>query len=587
MLLIEAEMTTGKSKLDFTKDKLKPQIIELANLNGYQMPSTYLSELLNQYKQISSVTDMSVNDFLLDINYLCREYADKFWSEAHKKDISDWLKKNCIRMVTNAFDNTWDPIPLKKTIPENLKTKNEIAGKLIGLIGNHNQPNTKQVVYYYIDEILKEYSISSLEARKIVLKMSGSFSPDWNKNVIPQIIKHLEQISSHSSNEVNPIENLDKMIDSFKSFIADCDSNFSRDIKENDKILTDSDITFADEAYDLTTLAFQEIKKLMSTQNENAKELANYYYVRTNDFLIAIDRQIQQYKLEHPTNFLNTMTYFDTVLWLREFHKDMATFVEKNIKPDVSETNEGVKKHYANDDFSKIIDDLLRKEMFEVNDFLEYHFSQAFFSNRMSKYNWLTSFRKKLMSRYERPNNINVDNTIPIGAAINNPAQINIAFNWEFKKNIQLLSEKSNVFKDDFDGDENNHGAKTIKPDNEFLPIPKTRLSSKKLKKTEKLSHKQIALKYVYEDILITRGVKADEIARKFGHTSGETLYQDFTYFSSAANRKGKPTLCTPKKLSNKIKLLESVLTHLSESAKKQAKDEIKILKSIYESEYE
>ena len=35
-------------KLDFTKDKLRPIILELANLNGYENPSTYLDELLEQ-----------------------------------------------------------------------------------------------------------------------------------------------------------------------------------------------------------------------------------------------------------------------------------------------------------------------------------------------------------------------------------------------------------------------------------------------------------------------------------------------------------------------------------------------------------
>jgi len=107
--------------------------------------------------------------------------------------------------------------------------------------------------------------------------------------------------------------------------------------------------------------------------------------------------------------------------------------------------------------------------------------------------------------------------------------------------------------------------------------------------KTDKLKFKQIALIHVYKGLQITRK-NAGEIAAKYGFTaknSGEKLFQDYTYFCSAANRKGKPTPCTPKKLKNKIELFESVVNLLSDENKQMAIDEIKILKTIFENEYQ
>ena len=96
----------------------------------------------------------------------------------------------------------------------------------------------------------------------------------------------------------------------------------------------------------------------------------------------------------------------------------------------------------------------------------------------------------------------------------------------------------------------------------------------------------QIALKYAYEGLQITRE-NGNEIAKEYGHNSGEKLFQRFTYFSSSANRKGKPNLCTPKKLDNKIKLIESIIELLPTDKQGRAKDEVLILKKIYEAEYQ
>lgn len=99
------------------------------------------------------------------------------------------------------------------------------------------------------------------------------------------------------------------------------------------------------------------------------------------------------------------------------------------------------------------------------------------------------------------------------------------------------------------------------------------------------LSINQIALKYVYEGLLITRE-NGGEIAKKYGHNSGEKLFQRFSYYSSLANRTGKPHPNTPRKIDNKIQLLESVVDILPDDKKGRVFDEIKILKTHSESEY-
>lgn len=107
--------------------------------------------------------------------------------------------------------------------------------------------------------------------------------------------------------------------------------------------------------------------------------------------------------------------------------------------------------------------------------------------------------------------------------------------------------------------------------------------------KADKLKVKQIALIHFYEGKQITRA-NAGDIAAKYGYmakNSGEGLFQDYNSYCSAANRKGKPTHCTPKRLNNKIELFESVVNYLSDINKQRAIDEINILKTIYENEYQ
>lgn len=105
-------------------------------------------------------------------------------------------------------------------------------------------------------------------------------------------------------------------------------------------------------------------------------------------------------------------------------------------------------------------------------------------------------------------------------------------------------------------------------------------------KKIKKLTQAQIALKSFYEGLLITRE-NAHEIARKNGHQSGQRLYQLFSFYSSLTNRKAKPDNLTKKTFQNKIELFESVIELLENPHKQRAIDELKILKTIFENEFE
>lgn len=100
------------------------------------------------------------------------------------------------------------------------------------------------------------------------------------------------------------------------------------------------------------------------------------------------------------------------------------------------------------------------------------------------------------------------------------------------------------------------------------------------------LSINQIALKYFYEGLQITRE-NGKGIAEQYGHTSGEKLFQRFTFYSSTANRKAKPDNYSPRKLKNKIKLIESVIELLPFDKQARAIDEALILNKIYEAEYQ
>jgi hypothetical protein len=90
-----------------------------------------------------------------------------------------------------------------------------------------------------------------------------------------------------------------------------------------------------------------------------------------------------------------------------------------------------------------------------------------------------------------------------------------------------------------------------------------------------KLTLSQIALKYYYEGLTITRQ-NGDDIVEKFGYKSGDKLYQLFTKYAVKINRTGDED--SEKKLENKIKLLERVIKILPANKQEKAKEDVSIL---------
>jgi hypothetical protein len=123
----------------------------------------------------------------------------------------------------------------------------------------------------------------------------------------------------------------------------------------------------------------------------------------------------------------------------------------------------------------------------------------------------------------------------------------------------------------------------------EIQSTPEQEKQTETIKPVKGLKINQIALIHAYKGIQITRE-NAAEIAAKHDYTakySGEGLFQDYEFYCSRANRTAKPFPESRKKLINKISLFESIVNYLSDSAKSLATDEITILKTKLETDFQ
>lgn len=93
----------------------------------------------------------------------------------------------------------------KKWFNEKIETKKyyeyEIVSHIIGQRNNMNSPKTLQPCYHYIKDVFSKYQLNSIKAKEMVNDFKGSFSPDWNKNVIPFIIDYLGSINVTSETQ--------------------------------------------------------------------------------------------------------------------------------------------------------------------------------------------------------------------------------------------------------------------------------------------------------------------------------------------------------------------------------------------------
>ena len=117
--------------------------------------------------------------------------------------------------------------------------------------------------------------------------------------------------------------------------------------------------------------------------------------------------------------------------------------------------------------------------------------------------------------------------------------------------------------------------------------VKEARIQKETSELDSKLKLTQIALLFFYEGGRISRD-NADATAEEYGwcaKTSGHKLYQHFNKLSENIERTGDPG--SKIKLKNKIKLIESVLEHLSNAASRKAQEEIKQLRNLFVSRYE
>jgi hypothetical protein len=99
-------------------------------------------------------------------------------------------------------------------------------------------------------------------------------------------------------------------------------------------------------------------------------------------------------------------------------------------------------------------------------------------------------------------------------------------------------------------------------------------------RKTEHLTLGQVALIRFFNQEPVTRQ-NHNAIARQYGHTSGEKLFQKYTYYTGNANRKGAEGSLA--KLKNKIVLFESILAYIVDSQLPRITTEIVALKALYQ----
>ncbi|WP_374950057.1 hypothetical protein [Mucilaginibacter sp.] len=99
---------------------------------------------------------------------------------------------------------------------------------------------------------------------------------------------------------------------------------------------------------------------------------------------------------------------------------------------------------------------------------------------------------------------------------------------------------------------------------------------------TPHLTIKQVALICHYTDCMVTRS-NANSIIEKYGHTSGDRLFNTFSHYRSKANRVGAEN--TKKKNKNKLDLFESVHIYLisDETAKPKIEADLASLRTAIE----
>lgn len=180
--------------------------------------------------------------------------------------------------------------------------------------------------------------------------------------------------------------------------------------------------------------------------------------------------------------------------------------------------------------------------------------------------------------------------------------QIDFCFK-RYKYGIEMLCQTINYLIKRWEQDDEGHIAERdlTQQFSEFLLIKMqlqylaSRLRYLKLESTDENRHATnkkektplpiIALLYFYQGKTINRKENADLVAKEYGWSSGEALFQDFSKYSSRLNRIAVED--TLKKSLNKLKQLETVISLLEPEFKEKAMNDVISLKTAIIDEYQ
>jgi antitoxin component of RelBE/YafQ-DinJ toxin-antitoxin module len=177
----------NENSLNTIAIKTKLQYLNVIKLEIHRNNKHLIEVIINSNSnEITNKLNVFFNDFKLRAksNPL---FIDK-WLFNTEKIISQNASELTPEQI-NAFDS-W----IERLMNRDLQVKNSlISSELIGRRYKDNNPNTKSIVTSHIENVLYRYNLTIDEAIKILLNTIGNYSNEWNKNVIPEILKNLKE----------------------------------------------------------------------------------------------------------------------------------------------------------------------------------------------------------------------------------------------------------------------------------------------------------------------------------------------------------------------------------------------------------
>jgi len=302
------------------------------------------------------------------------------------------------------------------------------------------------------------------DSMKNGINMKLAFNPDDGFQIIKRYgcadhnkyVWRFEQNISHIKNNSNL----------FKSTIE----------KELTEVMSDLMNTENESPYLILDEVLKDEEKLLTTLKE---VLSMYNHFDESQIIEFYDANIERLKKIKKVEYLQIKLESGNHDTKQTKQGENSLLQNNESLPNRSNANSiNGKKFYTPVDFKQMIVELLKLDQslsFYVTDFLEFHYSQAGFTNWWSQVNWFTMFRKTLFENGYRDDKNNVKNL---------PPQIRNAFHWEKQKSFALIKAHNNAKQIK----QREKGSSTIRVD-----------------ESKKYSHPQIAIAYFVMNKTITK----------------------------------------------------------------------------------